>query len=110
MTYLKALKILEQMWEWLCDNPDKDKSDWGHYRKYFKNIINDCLICMYRDDLYQEFSDRPSICVAFEEGSMGDCFLADMCKHYYQKWHQNYNIENRRKFAEKYILLYWMKD
>ena len=103
MTYLKALEISEQMWEWLCDNPDKDKGWWKHHYKYFKSDINDCLICMYRDDLYQEFSDHQSICVAFEEGEIEDCFLSGdgLCGRFYEDWSRCHNTETRRKFAEK---------
>ena len=48
LTKRKALKICKELWEWLAENPDKQKIHWPDWEKYGE-MSHGCPCCEYRD-------------------------------------------------------------
>lgn len=71
--YWQALVIAEEMWEWLCDNPLKEKRDWPGYLRNNVNILDhECSICEY---IWEE-----------ADSDCRDCCLDSTCYYSYHKW------------------------
>ena len=104
--YFQALVETEHMWEWLCDNPNKDKDDYPKFKSGYKN---DCHICTCRRNF--SLTKHIDICcdgyfqgVGYEyneEFKWSPCILSILCETYHRLWEYNTNIESRRKYAEK---------
>jgi len=95
--YLEALLIAEEMWEWLCDNPGKQKYDWPKYGLIMADSFEGCSICDYRLKKY----DGHFFCNGKSYLSIEPCFLATICLEYHEKWESCYCIDTRMEYGEK---------
>ena len=48
MTKIKALELSIELWEWLTDNPDKEKDE--HPTLPVSDWLSDCALCQYNPD------------------------------------------------------------
>jgi len=93
--YLKALYIAEELWEWLCDNPDKSKMNWPNYTKYRKELGHEsCSICEVRCSNFTDYH-----CEKAFDSEIEGCFLNDVCLSHVD--HLSEDVEKRQKYAER---------
>ena len=94
MTEIEALEESKIQWEWLRDNPDKNKNDYFKY-KDIKNIpIAGCYICL---------------CI---DWNCSKCLVAEWRKNRclgdresYMKWGYSSDMSERKEGAENVIAL-----
>lgn len=67
--YYKAVLLSEKVWEWLADNPGKEKEDSPYWNK-IRFMQCNCPIC--------ELHLRLAYC--------STCFLAEYCSKTYHNW------------------------
>jgi hypothetical protein len=93
----KTLFLCLELWEWLRDNPKKNKYDWPGWKKY-KNVKAACFACEYRD--YHKKAYCSSTCIIPWE-SNGCCSEGGS----YLKWLCTYNNKQRSKYASQVVEL-----
>ncbi|KKN57573.1 hypothetical protein LCGC14_0561190 [marine sediment metagenome] len=58
LTKKKALEIAIELWEWIVDNPGKEKREWPEWKKY-GNMVFYCPFCQYGMSAYHENCNCP---------------------------------------------------
>jgi hypothetical protein len=97
MTYLQSLKMAEEMWEWLCDNPGKQKYHWPKYDSLMADSSEECSVCDYRLKKH----DGHFFCNGKSYLSIEPCFLSAICLEYQEKFVSCYCIDAKIEYAEK---------
>ena len=94
MTEIEALEKSIEQWEWLKDNPDKNKDDYFKYKDIRDIPIVGCYVCLCVDwncskCLVSEW--RKNRCIEDRES--------------YVKWEYSYDIFETKKGAENVLAL-----
>jgi hypothetical protein len=85
-----------EMWNWIFNNPDKEKSDWPRWKKLGGDVRGnayDCFACVYN-----EFNDRGSCAKCPLIWPSGDCIFHDGL---FQSWNSSEDPEERRVYAKQ---------
>ena len=86
-----------KMWNWLADNPDKNKKDWPGWKKH-DYVTNNCFICGYCEEYSKDcdmrYIDKFCDLCPLDWEITNDCGLSS----YYNKWNRG---ENRARMARK---------
>ena len=75
LTARQALEIGLELWEWLEDNPSKEKHEWPGWEKY-ERMAADCPCCEYKD---QQDSNDCGDCLIYWRLKLG---LDNHCTYY----------------------------
>ncbi len=86
--YYDAIMLGEKVWDWLCDNPLRNKKEFPEYKKIKNSTGSDCPLCSY-------YAQYPQIIYSYVYTECTECILRNVCDDSvtgylpYAQWYKN---------------------
>lgn len=100
MTEKEYISLFREIWEWLSENPEKEKNDWPRWKINGGDVemcISDCPLCEWVNITYGNLKDCKDKCPIIWNN---DSFC-----HYttglFWKWTSVRNNEEKRRIAKE---------
>jgi len=70
LTKRRALEICRDMWDWLADNPEREKEDWPGWEEVGR-MLDNCPCCEYTCQQVGDFCDHCPLYYYWPENDCG---------------------------------------
>ena len=84
-----------EIWNWLAENPDKEKMHWPGWENN-KRVSNNCFLCGYSDATGHEGGCNCPL----DWGRTKSCMDREHELSYYLLYNEAFSLEDRAKYAE----------
>jgi hypothetical protein len=100
----QRIKLFRELWEWLSENPDKEKAEWHRWNINFGDIImctNQCPLCDWVVDTYGSLKDCSKYCPIKWPNEENSC-----CKSGpFSEWSRATNHDEKIRYSKQVVKL-----